>query len=67
MPYELENRLVIGVASSAVFQSQGEEEYRKFHQENLYAPLIKPDPSMYQSMCEMWYLVSYSALALSGC
>lgn len=39
MPYELENRLVIGVASSAVFdlvasdavfQSQGEEEYRKF-------------------------------------
>lgn len=41
MPYELENRLVIGVASSAVFdllasdavfQSQGEEEYRKFQQ-----------------------------------
>lgn len=48
MPYELENRLVIGVASSAVFdlvtsdalfQSKGEEEYRKFQQENLHAPL----------------------------
>lgn len=48
MPYELENRLVIGVASSAVFdlvasdalfQSQGEEECRKFQQENLHVPL----------------------------
>lgn len=50
MPYELENRLVIGVASSAVFylvasdavfQSQGEEEYRKYQQENLHVPLPK--------------------------
>lgn len=50
MPYDLENRLVIGVASSAVFdlvasdavfQSQGEEEYRKFQQENLHVPLPK--------------------------
>ncbi|KMN06650.1 5'-nucleotidase [Pseudomonas helleri] len=50
MPYELENRLVIGVASSAVFdlvasdavfQSQGEEEYRKYQQENLNVPLPK--------------------------
>ena len=50
MPYELENRLVIGVASSAVFdllasdavfQSQGEEEYRKFQQKNLHVPLPK--------------------------
>jgi 5'-nucleotidase len=50
MPYELENRLVIGVASSAVFdlvasdavfQSQGEEEYRKYQQENHNVPLPK--------------------------
>lgn len=50
MPYELENRLVIGVASSAVFdltdsdaifKSHGEEEYRKFQEENLYNPLPK--------------------------
>jgi len=50
MPYELENRLVIGVASSAVFdlvasdavfKSQGEEEYRKFQQEHLHDPLPK--------------------------
>lgn len=50
MPYELENRLVIGVASSAVFdllashavfRSQGEEEYRKFQQKNLHVPLPK--------------------------
>ena len=50
MPYELENRLVIGVASSAVFalvasdavfQSQGEEEYRKYQQENLNVPVPK--------------------------
>ncbi len=43
MPYELDNRLVIGVASSAVFdlresdavfKSQGEEEYRKFQEHN---------------------------------
>jgi len=48
MPYELENRLVIGVASSAVFdlsdsdavfKSQGEEEYRRFQEENLNTPL----------------------------
>jgi 5'-nucleotidase len=48
MPYELDNRLVIGVASSAVFnlsdsdavfKSQGEEEYRKFQKTNLDNPL----------------------------
>ncbi|RMO74721.1 5'-nucleotidase [Pseudomonas syringae group genomosp. 3] len=50
MPYELDNRLVIGVASSAVFdlresdavfKSQGEEEYRKFQEQNLKSPLPK--------------------------
>lgn len=50
MPYELENRLVIGVASSAVFDlsdsdavfmSQGEAEYRKFQEKNLNHPLPK--------------------------
>lgn len=50
MPYELDNRLVIGVASSAVFdlresdavfKSQGEEEYRKFQEQNLKNPLPK--------------------------
>jgi 5'-nucleotidase len=48
--YLLENRLVIGVASSAmfdllesdaVFRSQGEEQYRKFQQNNLNVPLPK--------------------------
>lgn len=50
MPYELDGRLVIGVASSAVFdlqesdsvfQSQGEENYRKFQELNLDNPLPK--------------------------
>ncbi len=50
MPYELENRLVIGVASSAVFDLResdavfardGEEEYRKFQEANLANPLPK--------------------------
>lgn len=50
MPYNLENRLVIGVASSAVFdlsesdavfRSKGEEEYRKFQEQNLNSPLPK--------------------------
>ncbi|QSQ30788.1 5'-nucleotidase [Xanthomonas translucens] len=50
MPYELDNRLVIGVASSAVFdlhnsdavfKSQGEEEYRKYQEDNLNVPLPK--------------------------
>jgi 5'-nucleotidase len=50
MPYDLENRLVIGVASSAVFdltesdsvfRSKGEEEYRKFQENNLDSPLPK--------------------------
>lgn len=50
MPYELEDRLVIGVASSAVFdlqdsdavfKSQGEEQYRKFQEDNLNSPLPK--------------------------
>ncbi|WP_417583703.1 5'-nucleotidase [Nitrincola sp.] len=50
MPYELENRLVIGVASSAVFdlsesdavfRSDGEEEYRKYQEKNLDVPLPK--------------------------
>lgn len=50
MSYELENRLVIGVASSAVFdltesdavfRSQGEEQYRKYQEEKLTEPLPK--------------------------
>lgn len=50
MPYELDNRLVIGVASSAVFdlsesdavfRSEGEEQYRKYQEENLDRPLPK--------------------------
>ncbi|PZR10322.1 MAG: 5'-nucleotidase [Azospirillum brasilense] len=50
MPYDLDNRLVIGVASSAmfdltesdaVFRSKGEKEYRKFQEENLGMPLAK--------------------------
>lgn len=50
MPYELDDRLVIGVASSAVFdlsasdavfKSQGEEEYRKFQASHLNDPLPK--------------------------
>ncbi|AJQ93163.1 5'-nucleotidase [Gynuella sunshinyii] len=50
MAYELENRLVIGVASSAVFdlsesdevfRQKGEEEYRKFQQEKLNDALPK--------------------------
>lgn len=50
MPYDLESRLVIGVASSAVFdlaesdavfRSKGEQEYRKFQEENLNNPLPK--------------------------
>lgn len=48
MPYSLENRLVIGIASSAlfdlaesdaVFRDRGEEEYRKFQEENVGNPL----------------------------
>jgi len=50
MPYDLDNRLVIGVASSAVFdltdsdavfKRDGEEAYRKFQAQNLNAPLPK--------------------------
>ena len=50
MPYELENRLVIGVASSAVFdlsesdavfRSEGEEQYRRYQEVNLEVPLAK--------------------------
>ncbi|PXX79803.1 5'-nucleotidase [Rivihabitans pingtungensis] len=50
MPYELDNRLVIGVASSAVFdlsesdavfRREGEEQYRKYQEENLENPLPK--------------------------
>ena len=50
MPYELDNRLVIGVASSAVFdlrdsdavfKSQGEEQYRQYQEEKLDVPLPK--------------------------
>ena len=49
-PYNLENRLVIGVASSAVFdlvesdgvfRSQGAEEYRKYQEANVSIPLPK--------------------------
>ena len=50
MPYDLGTRLVIGVASSAmfdltdsdaVFRSKGEEDYRKFQEEHLNDPLPK--------------------------
>lgn len=50
MAYDLQDRLVIGVASSAmfdlresdaIFRTQGEEPYRKFQQENLEKPLAK--------------------------
>jgi 5'-nucleotidase len=50
MPYELDGRLVIGVASSAVFdllesdaifKKDGEEKYRKFQELNLHNPLPK--------------------------
>lgn len=48
MPYDLDKRLVIGVASSAlfdlsesdaVFREQGEEKYRKYQEKNLDEPL----------------------------
>lgn len=48
MPYELEDRLVVGVASSAmfdlkesdrVFRKEGEERYRKYQEENKEVPL----------------------------
>lgn len=50
MPYELKDRLVIGVASSAVFdlkesdavfKKKGEEQYRKYQRKNLNVPLGK--------------------------
>lgn len=50
MPYELGKRLVIGVASSAmfdltesdtVFRTKGEEEYRKYQSDNIDNPLNK--------------------------
>ncbi|WP_233237989.1 5'-nucleotidase [Bordetella sp. LUAb4] len=50
MAYELDNRLVIGVASSAVFdlresdtvfRTQGEQQYRKYQEHNLDVPLPK--------------------------
>ncbi len=50
MPYDLENRLVVGVASSAVFnlrnsdevfRREGEEQYRKFQEAHLNDPLDK--------------------------
>lgn len=50
MAYELKDRLVIGVASSAVFdlsesdavfKKDGEQEYRKFQTQNLHNPLPK--------------------------
>lgn len=50
MPYDLEKRLVIGVASSAmfdltasdaVFRREGEEQYRKYQEQNLSSPLPK--------------------------
>ncbi|WP_333955341.1 5'-nucleotidase, partial [Pseudomonas aeruginosa] len=48
MPYDLEKRLVIGLASSAlfnleesdsVFRSEGEDAYRKYQRENQNKPL----------------------------
>lgn len=50
MPYKLEDRLVIGVASSAlfdlstsdgIFKSKGEADYRRYQEENLNVPLEK--------------------------
>lgn len=50
MPFELDDRLVIGVASSAVFdlkrsdaifKKKGEEQYRKYQRRNLNVPLEK--------------------------
>jgi 5'-nucleotidase len=50
MPYDLESRLVVGVASSAVFdlresdevfRRDGEERYRRYQEENLNEPLGK--------------------------
>lgn len=50
MPYSLENRLVVGVASSAmfdlsdsdkVFRNKGEEEYRRYQEANIENPLMK--------------------------
>ena len=50
MPYNLDNRLVIGVASSAmfdlsksdaIFRRKGEEGYRRFQEKNLSVPLPK--------------------------
>lgn len=50
MPYELDNRLVIGVASSAVFdlsesdavfRREGEAQYRKYQEQHLDTPLGK--------------------------
>lgn len=50
MPYDLESRLVVGVASSAVFdlresdkvfRREGEEQYRKYQEANLNVPLGK--------------------------
>jgi 5'-nucleotidase len=50
MPYSLKDRLVVGVASSAVFdlqvsdsvfRSKGEEEYRKYQEAHLNEPLEK--------------------------
>jgi 5'-nucleotidase len=50
MPYILDDRLVIGVASSAmfdlsacdeVFQKNGEEEYRKYQELHQNSPLEK--------------------------
>ena len=50
MPYALEERLVIGVASSAVFdlaasdevfREKGEEEYRRYQESHLNVPLEK--------------------------
>ncbi len=50
VPYDLSNRLVVGVASSAVFdlaesdavfKQQGEEEYRKYQEAHLRTPLAE--------------------------
>jgi len=50
MPYDLESRLVVGVASSAVFdlresdevfRREGEEQYRKYQEKHLNEPLKK--------------------------
>lgn len=60
MSYELANRLVIGIASSAlfdlaeadaVFREQGEESYRSYQEEHLDETLGRGSPSPSSADC----------------